>query len=190
MRVFSPGRLDALERLYNKINIMEYDGLTTQRESLKGNSRAIREERNRLDTLISEKFGGRRPVYLRPTPTRWQGYEKPAPPDTSDGPHSIFDPNLIVLAIKGRRVPGYDYAQADAGAARLVDGLLPGTTSTRVVQRPRARRLPDDQPASGNVSASVRRQRTRRRARYGACFGASARPQSAGRSALPVGLSV
>ena len=54
----------------------------------------------RLDTLIQEYDMGR-----YPTRTRWQGYAKPADPEIPDVPGSLFDPNLVVLSIKGRRVP-------------------------------------------------------------------------------------
>ena len=99
VRVFSSGRLDALARMYNKADVLEYAGLKAQSEALRG------ARRRRVNEEIIERFGSRIPVSLRPTPARWQGYEKPMPQETSHGPHSVFDPNLIVLAIKGRRIP-------------------------------------------------------------------------------------
>ena len=107
LRTFSSGRLDALTRMYNKANIVEHQDLTKQLEDLKrkGNSRSVRDERSRLNALITEKFGTYTPASLRPTPTRWQGYAKPVDTETPDVPRSIFDPNLVVLSIKGRRVP-------------------------------------------------------------------------------------
>ena len=46
----------------------------------------------------------RPPTPRRPVPGKWQGYARPqqAPPESA--PHSLFDPRLIVLAVKGRRV--------------------------------------------------------------------------------------
>ncbi len=99
LRMFSPGRLDILARMYNKAEVLEYADLIAQRDSLRGG------RRRRVRQEISERFGSRVPVSLRPTPTRWQGYEKPSPAKTDDGPHSVFDPNLIVLGIRGRQIP-------------------------------------------------------------------------------------
>ena len=107
LQTFSTGRLDALTRMYNKANIVEYQDLTKQLDDLrgKGSSRPVREERSRLNTLITERFGTHTPVSLRPTPTRWQGYTKPVEIQPPDDPGSVFDPNLVVLTIRGRRVP-------------------------------------------------------------------------------------
>lgn len=40
---------------------------------------------------------------MRPTPGRWQGYARPAAPESATVPHSVFDPHFVVLAISGRR---------------------------------------------------------------------------------------
>ena len=98
LRMFSRGRLEALARMYNKAEVLEYTDLTAQRDSLRGARRRL------VSQEISERFGSRVPVSLRPIPAMWQGYEKPAPAETDDGPLSVFDPGLIVLAMKGRRV--------------------------------------------------------------------------------------
>jgi len=116
MRMFSRGRLDVLARMYNKSEVLEYAELKTQLDSMpqiskikgKGSTqrrREIRELKRQIENRIEERFGSRIPVSLPPTPTRWQGYSKPMFQQVSDEPHSVFDPNLIVLAIKGRRVP-------------------------------------------------------------------------------------
>ena len=99
MRMFSPGRLDALARMYNKAEVLEYAALKAQYDALRG------ARRRRVNEQIADRFGSRIPVSLRPTPARWQGYVKPTSQEVSDEPHSVFSPNLIVLAIKGRRVP-------------------------------------------------------------------------------------
>ena len=99
LRTFSQGRLDALARMYNKADVLEYAVLKAQSDASRG------AERRRVNTLISERFGSRVPVSLRPTPTRWQGYAKPADAKTPDVSGSVFDSNLVVLSIRGRRVP-------------------------------------------------------------------------------------
>ena len=59
-----------------------------------------------LKTKLAEQFpdGQPPPTPRRPVPGKWQGYARPqqAPPESA--PHSLFDPRLIVLAVKGRRV--------------------------------------------------------------------------------------
>ena len=106
LRIFSPGRLDTLARLYNKASIMEYQDLTDQIEALrgKGNSRLVREERDRLRALVTDKFKDQEPVSLRPTASLWRGYDKPATQEEPDERGSIFSSNLVVLSITGSRV--------------------------------------------------------------------------------------
>lgn len=99
LRTFSKGRLDALARMYNKADVLEYAELKAQYDTLRG------AQRRRVREAISERFGSHVPVSLRPTPTRWQGYAKPADAETPDVPGSVFDPNLVVLSIRGRRIP-------------------------------------------------------------------------------------
>ena len=99
MRVFSSGRLDALTQMYNKADVLEYADLKAQADSLRG------ARKKRVNDTISERFGSRVPVSLRPTPTRWQGYDKPKPAEDAGGHNSVFDPNLVVFAIRGKRVP-------------------------------------------------------------------------------------
>ena len=41
---------------------------------------------------------------LRPLPARWQGYDRPREAASMDLPHSVFDPRLIVLGIKGKQL--------------------------------------------------------------------------------------
>ena len=43
------------------------------------------------------------PMPLRPTPGKWQGYARPAPPESATVPHSVFDSRFVVLTISGRR---------------------------------------------------------------------------------------
>ena len=106
MRVFSSGRLANLTQTYNRAEVVEHAELKARSDALKGTrDRKMREEKKQLDSVISERFGPHAPVSLRPVPTRWQGYGRPAKPDSPGLPGSVFDPNLIVLALGGRRVP-------------------------------------------------------------------------------------
>ena len=41
---------------------------------------------------------------LHPVPGRWQGYDRPPKDKAPEAPGSVFDPRLIVLGIKGKRV--------------------------------------------------------------------------------------
>ena len=46
----------------------------------------------------------RPPTPRRPVPTRWQGYGRPPKPAPDPTPQTVFDPHIIVLTIKARRV--------------------------------------------------------------------------------------
>lgn len=106
LRVFSSGRLADLTQAYNRAQVVEHAELKARSDALKGTrDRRMREEKKRLDSVIAERFGTHTPVSLRPVPTRWQGYGKPTKPDSPGPPGSVFDPNMVVLAIGGRRVP-------------------------------------------------------------------------------------
>ncbi len=110
LRVVPIGRLDTLIQAYNQTNVMEYSCLKAQSEALRGTFRgkgatARRNEKKRLDNLITEKFGKYPPVSLRPTPVRWQGYGRLREPNLPNFPCPIFDSNLVVLALSGKRVP-------------------------------------------------------------------------------------
>ena len=106
MRVFSTGRLENLAHAYNRAGVAEYADLKARSDALKGTrDEKMREEKKRLDNVIAERFGAHAPVSLRPVPTRWLGYGRPAETGSPGSPGSVFDPNLIVLAIGGRRVP-------------------------------------------------------------------------------------
>ncbi len=106
MRIFSTGRLEKLTLAYNRANIVEYADLKARSDALRGTRRKeMRKEKKRLDSAIVERFGTHAPVSLRPVPTRWQGYGKPMKNDFPNRHASVFDPNLTVLAVRGRRVP-------------------------------------------------------------------------------------
>ncbi len=106
MRVFSTGRLENLTLAHNRKNVVEYGDLKARSDALRGTrNKEMKEEKRRLDSVISERFGKHAPVSLRPVPTRWQGYGRPTKADLPDQRGSVFDPNLIVLSLAGRRVP-------------------------------------------------------------------------------------
>ena len=98
LRIPSAGRLDELIQAYNGAEVLEYADLRARADRLKGKGK------KRLNETIKERFGDRAPVSLRSLPGRWQGYDKPQEVGTPEEPGSIFDPRLIVLGIKGRRI--------------------------------------------------------------------------------------
>ena len=68
--------------------------------------RSPREQRQyikEMKTLLEDRSANGQPVSLRPLPGRWQGYEKPPQASAPRTPGSVFDRQLIVLAIKGQR---------------------------------------------------------------------------------------
>ncbi len=58
----------------------------------------VREQGKRIKALKAHP-----PMPLRPTPGKWQGYARPAPPESASVPHSVFDSRFVVLTISGRR---------------------------------------------------------------------------------------
>ncbi len=106
MRVFSTGRLENLTQAYNRAAVVEYADLKARSDALKGTrNKEMREEKRRLDSVIVERFGTHAPVSLRPVPTRWQGYGRPVKNDSLERQGSVFDPNFLVLTVRGQRVP-------------------------------------------------------------------------------------
>ena len=57
-----------------------------------------------MKAILEERFPAGEPTTLRPAPGRWQGYERPQEGGESETPVSVFDPRLIVLGIKGKRL--------------------------------------------------------------------------------------
>ncbi len=106
MRVFSTGRLENLTLACNRANVEAYADLKARSDALRGTrNKKLREEKRRLDSVILERFGAYAPVSLRPVPTRWQGYGRPVKNGSPEQQGSVFDPNLLVLTVRGRRVP-------------------------------------------------------------------------------------
>ena len=75
--------------------------------SSRSHGRSPREQRQYIKEMkarLGDRFPDGEPVSLRPVPGRWQGYDSPPKDKTPEAPGSVFDPQLIVLGIKGKRV--------------------------------------------------------------------------------------
>ena len=71
------------------------------------NRRSPREQRRYVKEMkerLSIRFAEGEPVSLRPVSGRWQGYARPAKESGPEISGSVFDPQFVVLGIKGRRV--------------------------------------------------------------------------------------
>ncbi len=69
--------------------------------------RSPREQRQYIKEMkarLKNRFPNGRPPTRRPVPSRWQGYDRSPKDKDPEVPGSIFDPRLIVLGIKGKRV--------------------------------------------------------------------------------------
>ena len=60
--------------------------------------------KKQLQAEIEDRFSGTAPVSLRPEPGPWQGYGPPPAPASPAIPGSIFDPQLLVLTLSGKRL--------------------------------------------------------------------------------------
>ena len=75
--------------------------------SRSSNRRSPREQRQyikELKTRLEARFPDGQPVSLRPVPGRWQGYDRPRETSFTEVPGSVFDPQLLVLSVKGKHV--------------------------------------------------------------------------------------
>ena len=70
--------------------------------------RSLRERRNGLSDLKKRRAmqfpEGEPRASMRPDPGKWHGYARAKPVIPSAVPGSVFDPRVVILAIKGRRV--------------------------------------------------------------------------------------
>jgi CRISPR-associated protein Csb2 len=72
--------------------------------------KALKAQQTTLDELMTKAFPDGSPVsaldpkLFRPDPGRWQGYAAASPKRAAPCPHSVFDPNLVVLALSGHRL--------------------------------------------------------------------------------------
>jgi len=98
LRIFGPGRLDDLEARANYDAIVKYAELQQRIDAAKGKAKKA------LQAELQEPFRDGRRRTRRPEPGLWQGYGKAQPPRPAPAPHSVFDPNFVVLALSGRRL--------------------------------------------------------------------------------------
>jgi CRISPR-associated protein Csb2 len=113
LRIFGPGRLDYLKARMNRDNVIAHADLTARVRELKERERQTRgeekrmlkDERVRLEKELETRFGREIPVSQRPESGLWCGYGRVREEHTAAPRGTIFDPNLIVLAFRGRRYP-------------------------------------------------------------------------------------
>lgn len=98
LRVTGEGRLDYLERRYNRNEVVAWADLNAHIQT------ASVKEKTMLQLRLQEHFLGGRPPSFRPEPRLWQGYDTPIPESASQPPGSVFDPRLIVLKLSGKRI--------------------------------------------------------------------------------------
>jgi len=99
LRITSPGRLDYLRGQCHREAAIEHADLEARMKAAKG------KEKKLLKTRIEEKFGAAIPVSQRPQPGLWQGYGPPPPTPAPALRGTLFDPRLLVFALRGQRLP-------------------------------------------------------------------------------------
>ncbi len=97
LRVFSPGRLEHLEKRCDRDNVVIHADLVAKAKTLKG------KKKREIQAEIKERFGDSSPRSLRPEPGIWQGYDSPPRSVEPEPPGSVFDPRLVILTLTGRR---------------------------------------------------------------------------------------
>lgn len=98
LRVPNPGRLSYLAQRQNREIVIAHADLSAHASTVKG------KEKKRADALLLERFGNCAPFSLRPEAGHWQGYARPRPPSAAQMTESVFDSQLIVFALTGRRI--------------------------------------------------------------------------------------
>lgn len=133
MRIACEGRLEYLEKRYNRDAVVAYCDLVASKKALDEQRKELDAERKKSSaglvgaekktaessykesiTLIDvelksiaaklEAFGGKEPKSFRPESGLWQGYGKPEASPKSDLLSNIFDSRLIVLKLTGKRL--------------------------------------------------------------------------------------
>ncbi len=126
LRVFGPGRLAYLESQFNRTAIDKHErlmrelaALEVRVEAASGKDKSAIKKQLTADTkAFKEQYSAGPPQTLRPRPTRWQGYAKPAPPASAEEVRGGFDPGILVFRhATGRRV-GLEHGPAVALALR------------------------------------------------------------------------
>jgi len=98
LRVANRGRLEHLAQRCNRAEVVKYADLKAHLADLKG------KEKTRMKDAIAERFGNQIPVSLRPEPGGWQGYSRRKAALREAAPGSVFDPQLVVLGMSGKRL--------------------------------------------------------------------------------------
>ncbi len=112
IRVPSRGRLAYLQARCNREAVIRHADLTHRIGQLKlavkaakgGEKKAPRAALAACEDTMSQAFPEGAPVSLRPLPGRWQSYGTPEPNVPAEAPGSVFDPRLVVLALKGSKL--------------------------------------------------------------------------------------
>jgi CRISPR-associated protein Csb2 len=90
MRIVHAGAMRRLEEAFNKSAIDEFTALEEQIDVAKGKAK------KQLQSRSAERFPRGRPTSQRPVFSISRGYRRVEPPQ-ADVPHTLFDPNFIVL---------------------------------------------------------------------------------------------
>jgi len=113
LRAGYPGRLDHLRDRMNRYSCIAWRDLQDAIRRAKHNKKALADKTQRkqasatLKALENEfaELGDTEPVSQRPLPSRWQGYVRAAVPEAETKPGSLFDTNLLIVGLRGRRYP-------------------------------------------------------------------------------------
>lgn len=113
MRVSYRGRLNDLEQRVNYDACITWRDLQASIQQIKNDKKNLIDKAERktaaatLKTLENEfaQFGDIEPITQRPETGRWQGYARVMESPPEPLPSSLFEPNLLVIALRGRRYP-------------------------------------------------------------------------------------
>ena len=94
-----------------------------------GRTRSPREQKRHIAELkarLRERFPDGPPAApQRPVSARWQGYDRPREAASTDMRHSLFDPRIVVLGIKGRQMTLPSVLKLTAALRGLLMGACP-----------------------------------------------------------------
>jgi CRISPR-associated protein Csb2 len=113
MRVSYQGRLDYLRNRMNRDSCIAYRDLAATIKRNESDKKMMTDKVEKkaatakLKALKSEfaQFNGIEPVTFRPEDARWQGYARADALLNDETPSSLFDPQLLVIAVRGRHYP-------------------------------------------------------------------------------------
>ncbi|MGE3110135.1 MAG: type I-U CRISPR-associated protein Csb2 [Phycisphaerales bacterium] len=116
MRIVRAGAMRRLEEAFNQSAIDEFTALEEEIGVAKGKAK------KELQGKSAERFPRGRPISQRPVFSISQGYRRVQPPQT-DVPHTLFDPDFIVLREAGNGAHAYGLESA-AAITLALRGLL------------------------------------------------------------------